>query len=130
MLLDTSAIVEITNSSEKGKAISEKIDELFANSGERAVISILTIAEIANWCKRENKNLKEVVFEIKSRTEIVNLNELICLFAGSLVGEQRKIQKKFGLVDALIYATAQAIGEELWTTDVDFKGLGEIRIFS
>jgi len=122
MLLDTSALIEVIKNSDKGKKIAD------AMLNESAIISLITLAELVGWCKRENKNILTTVKTVKDAISIVGLDETICLVAGSILRTQKKAQRKFGMIDALIYCTAQIIGEELWTTDVDFKGLSGIRI--
>lgn len=85
--------------------------------------SFLILAEIADKFVRENQNPKIALEFIKKRAIIVQLTENIILKAAEIKKEQRKIKPKFGLGDALHFATSQQQNATFVTADNDFSNI-------
>ncbi len=123
MLLDTSAWVEFLLGTEKGAKVREILreEELFA--------SIATVPELVQWCLRYNlATVAEAVEAIKQNSQILALTEEIGLQAGKLNYERKKAGKKWGMIDSIIVATAQAYGLKILTKDNGFRDLADAEI--
>ncbi len=122
MLLDTSACIEYFRGGEKGMAPSKILD------AGKGYISILTLAEITVWCYRLGLNPEKHVNLIKSIASVLNITEDIARFAGQINLEQKQNEPNFGMIDAIIYATARLHGLKILTTDGQFKGLDDVEM--
>lgn len=128
MLLDTSAIVEIFRNP-IGSAVLEKITERMAD--EEAYISVIQVAEIADWAERNRAPPEERVDAVKEIARIVPLDERICIDAAEIKRARRKAGfESFGLMDGIILATARSIGQRVLTFDKDFSGEGDCIVVS
>ncbi|MEK6891820.1 MAG: PIN domain-containing protein [Nanoarchaeota archaeon] len=122
MLLDTSAWVEFFIKSEKGELVKNILKT------EKCCISIVTLAEIANWALRENQNGRECVKFIASSAKILDLSNEISFLGGELNFQRKKIVKNWGMVDSLILATALIYDLKILTKDNHFKDLENVEI--
>lgn len=122
MLLDTSAWVEYFKGTKEG----EKVKSIIKNN----VIYIcpITIAELSNWCYKNNKDPVEYIKIIKNLSTYLELSEEILNLSGKIYYRLRKKNKKIGLIDCIIYTTAQIHGLELITKDNDFKNLPGVQL--
>jgi predicted nucleic acid-binding protein len=126
MLLDTSAWVEFfmnTSKREKVWAVL-KANECFT--------SLITLAEISNWCWRNNlkEQIEPYVEGIKANSKILGLDEEILLNAGKLNYERKILVKDWGMVDSVLLSTAQVYGLGILTKDFDFSDLPNVEILS
>jgi len=121
MLLDTYAWIELFTGSTKGKKVEEII-----KSETKIFISILSLAEITVWCLRNQKNVSERLEIVKKYSEILDLSEKIVEIGGRINFEIKKKEKTFGMIDSLIYATAQIYSLKLLTGDKHFKNLDDV----
>jgi predicted nucleic acid-binding protein len=62
---------------------------------------------------------------VMQQAKVVELDAAIALRAAAL-----GIRHKLPLADSIIYATARAAGALVWTQDVDFEGLADVRYFA
>lgn len=122
MFLDTSALIEHFRGEEKGGKISVILRQ------ESCSISILSLAELAKWCLSTGRLPEEYAATARKQVRVVPLEEGACLSAPRIQREQRKRAPDFGLIDALILASARSIGERLLTCDGDFRGLEDVEI--
>ncbi len=120
MFLDTWSWVEFFRGTEKGAIVRDMID------GKKLCTSILTLAEIANWCARNGLDRIGYIKEITETATIINLDEHRATEAGSRLVEWRKIANEMGLIDALIYTQAVCAGMPLLTGDPHFKKLANV----
>ncbi|MBI4009760.1 MAG: PIN domain-containing protein [Candidatus Aenigmarchaeota archaeon] len=124
MLLDTSAWIEFFQGTEKSKKVENvlKTEENFT--------SIVTFAEIVNWCLKNNiqDKIKGYIEGIKNGSTILELNEPIAIIAGKLNYERKKIVKNWGMIDSIILATAQIYNLKVLTKDSQFKDLSNVEI--
>lgn len=115
-LLDTWAWIEFYEGTDKG----EKIYKMIKN-GEKLYTSIITVAEISDNYHRGNFNSdhswEDIENFIKQNSEILDLNTKTAAEAGKIKTEERKQKPDFGLMDAIILATARKNELELITGD-------------
>ena len=122
MLLDTYAWVEHFKGSEKGK----QVDKLIID--EECYTSILSIAEIAEWCLKNNIDLTYCIDIAKKLSMIIDLDLNIVVLAAKLNFEYKKSIKNWGMLDSLIYATARIYGKKILTGDKHFENLEDVII--
>ena len=124
MLLDTSAWIEFFQGTEKGKKVGNILRT------EENFTSIVTFAEIVNWCLKNNiqDKIKEYIAGIKNGSTILELNEPIAIVAGKLNYERKKIVKNWGMMDSVILSTAQIYNLKVLTKDSQFKDLLSVEI--
>ena len=120
MLLDTYAWIEIFLDTEKGK----KATQLTKN--KRIYTSVVTLSEIISWCLRNNQNAQKFLSLIKENSIIIYINDDVAEIAGTLNFEIKKKEKSFGMIDSLIYATAQIYSLKLLTGDKHFRNLDDV----
>lgn len=122
ILLDTSAWIEFFNGSEAG----ERVKQLLAS--EASYTSAISIAEVAKWAKQNGKDIDAYNEALKTNSQIIPLEEYILKEAGVKYLELRKISKDIGMIDVIIYTTAQLHGLELITHDSDFDKMEKVEI--
>jgi len=121
MLLDTSAWVEYFKDTERGRSIAS----MFETKQVFFTCSI-TIAEISVWCNKNKESSSKFIQKIKNFSELLDMSEDALIESGRIYNEQRRINGKIGLIDCLIYSTAQIHGLTLLTKDNDFKGMENV----
>lgn len=122
ILLDSYAWIEFFIGSEQGKKV-QKILEYYA-----CFTSIVSIAEIIDWCLRNNKDPTDRIRRIKELSRLINLNEVIVTSAGKINFENKKTIKDWGMLDSFIYATALLYNLKVLTGDTHFKGLVNVEM--
>ena len=122
ILLDSSAWVELFSASDKGKKVEE-----FMNS-QKVLTSIIAIAELADKFQRDGKETSTAFMIINNSATILPISPEIAIRAGKLKNQIRKTKPKFGLFDALRYATAEQQNAIFVTADHDFSGLKNVMI--
>jgi predicted nucleic acid-binding protein len=122
LLLDTSAWVEFFQKTERGEKVKHYLKK------ERCFTSIVSIAEISHWARKQKLNSKELVGYITSLTEILNLTLDIAFLAGELNFERKRIIKNWGMLDSFILATAARFGLKILTKDSQFQDLPNLEI--
>lgn len=122
MLLDTSAWIEYFKDTEKGKIVA-----LILEKEQAFFTSLITISEVSVWCNKNKEDTAKFLQKLKNLSNLLELSETILLESGRIYSEQRNVNGKIGLIDCIIYTTAQIHGLVLLTKDNDFKGLQNIR---
>ncbi len=117
MLLDTSVWIEFF----KGSMIGEKVWEVLRSHG--CYTSVASLAEVTSWCIKNNKDATTAVGRIKKMSKVLPLTEEIAQIAGKIHTNRRKIVSKWGMIDAMVYATARFYSQQVLTKDVQFEGL-------
>ncbi len=117
MLLDSWAWVEMFKDTLKGRKVRKTIGE------STIFLSVLNIAEVADWCVREGKNPKAYVTAMKENTNLLIIDEEIAETAGNAISSLRKQSPGIGLIDVLIYSLAQSAQMPLVTGDPHFRNL-------
>ena len=126
MFLDSSIIIDIFRYDEESKGF-QKIFELIRD--EPLFISIFQIGEISDWSLQNKIDPAEPLHFLKKTMNIIPLSEEICLEASKIKYEMRKKgQKKFGLADGIILASAISIHQTLLSKDNDFNKAKDVVI--
>ena len=123
-MIDTSAWIEYAGGTKIGEKLKQIVEE------KEIASSIIAIAELADKSERKNGTFEKLLRFIQGRGAIVPLDVAICLKAAKIKNEQRKQREKFGLADALHFATALKEKAIFVTTDQDFHGLNQVLIIS
>ncbi len=112
-LLDSWCWIEYFNGTKAGKKIGEYID-----SNKNLFISVINLAEVykQGLSKKGEKEADAMVHIMMSRCFILPVEPEMALNAAKL-----NCQKKWGLGDSLIYATAKAHNLQLVSGDPHFK---------
>lgn len=113
-VLDSSAWIEYLGGSTKG----QKVHRLLSN--EKVATSILAITELADKFARENRSFDTTLRFIQSNSAIIPLTISIGLRAAKVKKQFREKQSKFGLADAINFATALQENAHFVTADRDF----------
>jgi predicted nucleic acid-binding protein len=128
-LLDTWAWMEFYD----GSSIGEDIYNLIQGK-ETVYTSTVTIAELSDNYQRENlvtdHSWTEIRNFIESKSEVISPNPEIASKAGKIKKRARKKQSDFGLMDAIILATAREKDLKLLTGDphlTDKKNVEDLR---
>jgi predicted nucleic acid-binding protein len=124
MILDTSAWIEFFMDTKKREIVWAVLKE------KECFTSIITLAEISNWCWKNNlsSQIQPYVDGIKNNSRVLGVDEEILLNAGKLNYERKKIVNGWGMVDSVLLSTAQVYGLGILTKDFDFKGLPGVEI--
>ncbi|MCL6002429.1 MAG: PIN domain-containing protein [Thermoplasmatales archaeon] len=122
MLIDTSAWVEFLLGSRKGNRVRERINS------EACYSSIVTIAELSNWAQRENQATERIIDAVKELSAVIGLDEDIAVLAGKLNFNRKKENRKWGIMDSMILATAEMYDMEILTCDNDFSDVSKVTV--
>ncbi len=103
---------------------SERYDEIFATP-EALIVPAITIYEVVRWslAKRDDEVAKAAT-ELMRRGTVVPLDADIAAAAAMFAHDRR-----LAMADAIILATANAFGAEVWTQDADFAAIAGVRYF-
>ena len=120
-VIDAYAWIEYLEGSEKGKKVSEivedKSNELFTSS--------TTVAEIISKFLRTSKDVKIALTAVDTLSVIIMIDREISTLAGHIHFEAKKKFKDFGMLDAFVAATAKSVNAKILTGDNDFKNFKE-----
>ena len=124
MLFDSSAWIEFFEGANKSKEVEEVL------KSEEIYTCIVTIAEVVNWCLKNNieNKISDYIEGIRNGSTILNLNGQIVIVAGKLNYERKKMIKNWGMVDSLILSTALFYNLKILTKDSQFKDLSNVKI--
>jgi len=121
-LLDASAWIEYFNGSDRGNHVESVLDN------EECYTCITTLAEIANWALRENKESRPLIDTISKLSSIIKLNEDIVILAGKLNFERKKTSQKWGMLDSFVLAVGELYQLRILTKDSDFDDLDTVEM--
>ena len=124
MLFDTSAWIEFFQGSNKAEKVKERL------TTEENFTSIVTFAELINWCLKNNieNKINEYIEGIKSSSTILDLDETIVVAAGKINYERKKVVKNWGMLDSFILSTALVYNLKVLTKDTQFEDLPNVEI--
>lgn len=133
MFLDTSVITEIFVDGRKHHKALDGILNIIENETEGEddlnYVSIVQLAEVADWCARNRVPAKEGIENVKKLAQIIPLDEDICEASGSIKYSRRQAgTNDFGLIDAIILASARAMNQRLLTLDKHFEGQSDCTV--
>ena len=97
---------------------------------EENFTSIVTLAEIVNWCLKNDIDyrIREYIEGIKKGSKILELNEAIIISAGELNFKRKKAVHNWGMLDSFILATSLVYDLKILTKDLHFKDLENVKI--
>lgn len=120
MLLDTHAWVNVLNKAPDGLKIREIAE------GHAIETAMASISELTSWALRNGVEPKKVIEEVTQASTVIPLSQETSELAGHIHFNQKRKVRDFGMVDAMIYATALVHGAELITGDPHFKDLPQV----
>lgn len=128
MLLDSSVVIEIFRNPSSSRRFKKIVREI---GDEEVFVSMVQLAEVADWAVRNRFSSKDRVDVVKEFARIVPLGEQICLDASVAKYRRRQLgHADFGLLDAIILATARSVGQRVLTFDKDFTGESDCLVIS
>jgi uncharacterized protein len=120
-LVDSSIWIEWLVGSSLGKSIEDELPSL-----EEWLVPTIIQLELAKWLTRNvGEDKADQVIAFTETCNVVALDTTIALSAAGLCARH-----KLATADAIVYATAQAYGAELFTCDRHFEGLPAVRFIS
>ncbi len=124
MLFDSSAWIEFFSGTESSKRVEEVL------KSEENYTCIVTIAEVANWCLKNNLENKILAYVqgIVNGSTILDLNIQIVTAAGRLNYERKKTIKNWGMMDSIILSTSLFYDLKILTKDPQFNDLSSIEM--
>lgn len=117
MLLDTSAWIEFFEGTEKGKRVKEVLNQ------NKCYTSIVSLAEVTNWSLKYKKDTPFLIEAMQKLSSIINMDNDLCVLAGQLNFERKKINKKWGMLASFILATSIIYNLKLLVKDSDYRDL-------
>lgn len=121
MLLDSWAWVEYFLGSPAGAAVREII------RGKELYCSVLSIAEVADWCVRRGFDPQKYVGVVTELATVLVFDSEMAQEAGESLAGLRKKSSGIGMVDAIIYVQALNASLPLVTGDAHFRNLPGVR---
>lgn len=122
MLLDSAAWIEFFKGSKKGQKVRLIIIQ------DQCYTSILSIGEIGVWCIKNGLDEREYIAAIEKNSVILNLRKEIMLSGAVINVQHKKNFHNWGMIDALIYATARLYGLIVLTKDTHFQDLDGVEM--
>src|SRR5579872_4997822 len=128
MFLDTSVIIEVLTHGKDHRKIFQQIVEQVETTVENVedfeYISVVQLAEISDWCAKNGLSVKNAIENVKELAEIiVPLDEAISESSGLIkFGKRKNGFSDFGLIDAIILASARSVDQKLLTFEAHFAG--------
>ena len=119
-LFDSSAWFEYFRGSAQGAPLKSIVE------GGGVATSIIAVAELADLYERESSPISERLRFIENHAPILPITLPIALESAKIKKIQRRTHPKFGLADAIHYATAVQEGAVFVTADKDFSGLQHV----
>lgn len=116
-VVDTYAWIEYFRGSKEGLVAKEYIES------KDCTTSAVTIAELSEKYKKEDKSFDKDFDFIVATTKIISVNAEIALTAGHINFENKKKIKNWGMADSIIFATAKSLNAKVVTGDEHFRTL-------
>ncbi len=116
MLLDTWAWAELFSDGPRCGEVRQ------LTSSAQRFVATPTLSELTAWSLRHARDPKRVIQDVLSRAQLLPFTQVTAQLAGEINHDARKTDATFGMVDAMIYATALQNGLQLVTGDPHFKG--------
>ncbi len=116
IILDTSALVELFDGTEKGKEVEKQIENC-----DEALLPTLVLAEFTSILKRRGFEPIKFLSNLTVSTFILPLLSPIAIAAGGLHAEIRKKEKDISLADCIVMVHAERENAKVITTDPHFK---------
>ncbi len=121
-IIDSYAWIEYFIGSKKG----EILKRLFIEEKNKFLTVECCLAEINGWALRNDKDFDSLFKLIRANSNISQITEYDWIEAGKERFEQRKKQKDFGLIDAVLLIKQKEINCKIISGDKHFKNLKNI----
>lgn len=121
-IIDSYAWIEYFIGSKKG----EILKKLFSEVKNKFLTVECCLVEIKEWCLRENKDFDKLFSIVKSNSSILHIMEYDWIDAAKEKFEQRKMEKTFGLIDAVILTKQKELNCKIISGDKHFKSLNNV----
>ena len=121
-IIDSYAWIEYFIGSKKG----EVLKKLFLERKNKFFTVECCLAEIKGWCLREDQDFDKLFRIVKSNSSVLQIMEYEWINAAKEKFEQRKMQKTFGLIDAVILTKQKELNCKIISGDKHFKSLNNI----
>jgi predicted nucleic acid-binding protein len=120
-VVDSSAWMAFFANERHARSFAQPIGDL-----DQLLVPGITLTEVFKsiFRQRDERSALLAIAHMK-RGRVVDLDESIALDAASY-----GLQFKLPLADSVIYATARRFNAMVWTQDVDFEGLENVRYFA
>jgi predicted nucleic acid-binding protein len=118
-IIDSYAWIEYFIGSTKG----EILNKLFSNKKDNFFTVECCLAEVNGWAIREKQDFERLFKIIKANSGILHLSQEDWIDAAKERFEQRKKQKDFGLIDAVILVKQKELRCKVVSGDSHFKKL-------
>lgn len=122
MIFDTSVWIELFRGTSEGLRVAEILKK------DQIITSVVSLAEIRGWFAKHDLPFDAFLTNLKASCVFVPLHEEIALQAGILHATLRKVDNSFGMIDAIIYATARYYNQVLLTKDNHFRALDSVEM--
>ena len=116
-IIDSYAWIEYLIGSNKGKVLKN----LFSEQKNNFFTVECCLAEIKGWSLKNNEDFENIFKIIKSNSEILKIIEQDRIMAAEEKFEQRKTQKDFGLIDAVIVIKQKQLNCKVISGDSHFR---------
>ena len=121
-IIDSYAWIEYFLGSDKG----EILRKLFADEKRQFMTLECCLAEIIGWSLKNHQDFDSLFRIIRSNSQILQITEHDWIDAGKERHEQRKGQKDFGLIDAVILVKQKEFNCKIISGDKHFKNLHNV----
>ncbi len=121
-IIDSYAWIEYFIGSKKG----EILRKLLTEEKNQFLTAECCLAEINGWALRNDKDFDILFKLIRANSDISQITEHDWIEAGKERFEQRKKQKDFGLIDAVLLIKQKEINCKIISGDKHFKNLKNI----
>jgi len=118
-VIDSYAWIEYFISSKKG----EKVKRLFLDETNQFVTVECCLAEIKGWSLKYNLEFEQFFKIIRANSNIISISEHDWIHAAEEKFNQRRTQKDFGLIDAVILIKQKQLNCKVISGDKHFRNL-------
>ncbi len=119
-IIDSSAWLEYLSDGPKADNYEKPLSEL-----DTLIVPTITIYEVFKVVMREkDENTALQAIALMQQGQVVDLNSEIALNAAKL-----SIEHKIPMADSIILSTGILYDSVIWTQDIDFKGLPNVKYF-
>lgn len=119
VLIDSWAWIEFL----KGSAAGKRVKPIILDRGRDAIVSTVNVSEVFRWflANATAEAAEDARGLLQRRCEVVDFTEPLAVEAARI-----RHERKWGLGDSIVLATAQAHGATIVTGDPDFRGLDDV----
>jgi len=120
-VVDSSAWVEYFAATEAGL----KVKKIVEDGDNEIVTTVVTIAELSSFYKRNNIDFERPYNVIIKNSKIFQMDENVAKGIGEIHFEAKSKNKKFSFADSVVLYAAKKLKAKIITKDLDFKDFKE-----